>query len=245
LAGRAFFAIVGLLVYLAATERRSTLRAFRLIGIDGLAVAMLMAIASGSFIVALNFTSVANVLFMQALSPILAAILGTLFGESVTRRTWVAIAVAFAGVIVMVGTPGNLDPAGELLAFIMTLSFAGTLVLTRHRRDVSMAPATCLSQLIVLLAAAPFATLSQISGHDVALLSALGISQIGLGLVFLTIGARLIAAAEVAIIVQLEIVLGPLWVWLAVDERPSTATLVGGIIVLGAVALQTLEERSN
>lgn len=204
-----------------------------------------MAIASGTFIVALNYTSVANVLFMQALSPILAALLGRLFGERVTARTWMAIGVGFAGVVVMVGTPGNLDLVGELLAFVMTLSFAGTLVLTRHRRDVSMAPATCLSQLIVLVIALPFATLDGISGNDVALLSALGISQIGLGLVFLTIGARLIPAAEVALIVQLEIMLGPLWVWLAVDEQPSTATLIGGVIVLGAVAAQTRAEISR
>ena len=67
---------------------------------------------------------------------------------------------------------------------------------------------------------------------------ALGVGQMGLGLAFLTMGARLIPAAEVALITLLEVVLGPLWVWLAFSERPSTTTLIGGAIVMAAVALQ-------
>jgi drug/metabolite transporter (DMT)-like permease len=72
----------------------------------------------------------------------------------------------------------------------------------------------------------------------VAALAALGAGQIGLGLVFLTIGARLIPAAQVALISLLEVVLGPLWVWVAIDEQPTTATLVGGAIVVLAVVIQ-------
>jgi drug/metabolite transporter (DMT)-like permease len=121
----------------------------------------------------------------------------------------------------------------------MSVSFAGLIVITRHRRDVSMAPATCLSQLVVLAGAAPFASAGSASGRDLGLLVALGVGQIGLGLVLLTIGARLIPAAEVALITLLEIVLGPLWVWIFLSEQPSAATLAGGAIVLGAVAIQS------
>jgi drug/metabolite transporter (DMT)-like permease len=111
-------------------------------------------------------------------------------------------------------------------------------VITRHRRDVSMAPATCLSQVGVFVLAAPFASTGGIGAEDLLLLVLLGVTQIGLGLIFLTIGGRLIPAAEVALITLLEIVLGPLWVWVFLSERPSTGTLVGGLIVLGAVAMQ-------
>jgi drug/metabolite transporter (DMT)-like permease len=77
-----------------------------------------------------------------------------------------------------------------------------------------------------------------VPGDDLLALAALGAGQIGLGLVFLTLGARLIPAAQVALISLLEVVLGPLWVWMAVDERPSNATLIGGAIVIGAVVIQ-------
>ena len=82
LAGRALFAVLGLLAYVAVAERGALTQAFRSVGRGGLAVAGLMAVSSGSFIIALNHSSVANVLFMQALAPILAAVLGMLLGEA-------------------------------------------------------------------------------------------------------------------------------------------------------------------
>ena len=105
-----------------------------------------------------------------------------------------------------------------------------------------MAPAMCISQVIVLVGAAPFASVHA-RGVDVLLLAVLGLTQIGLGFVFLTIGSRLIPAGEVALITLLEVVLGPLWVWAFLSERPSTATLVGGVIVLGAVLVEARADR--
>jgi drug/metabolite transporter (DMT)-like permease len=239
LAGRAVFAVLALFLYVTFLERGNPWNAFRAIGRPGLAIAGLMAISSASFIVALNHTTVANVLFMQALAPIMAALLGVVvLKEPVSRNTWIAMAVAIAGVALMVGGPGRPSLLGELLAFVMTLSFAVMLVITRHQREVSMAPATCLSQVIVLVLAAPFAQAGQIDGRDLALMALLGFGQIGLGLMLLSVGARLIPAAEVALISLLEIVLGPLWAWIAVSESPPAATLAGGAIVLAAVVFQ-------
>ena len=104
-----------------------------------------------------------------------------------------------------------------------------------------MAPATCLSQLILVVVFLPFADPGAIGGDDMAWLAALGIGQIGLGFALLTVGARLIPAAQVGLITLLEVVLGPLWVWLALDERPSALTLAGGAVVLVAIVIQTRE----
>jgi drug/metabolite transporter (DMT)-like permease len=242
LAGRALFAVLGLLVFVAFAERGHVVRAFRAIGRGGLLVTALLAVSSGAFILALNYTSVANVLFMQALAPVLAAVFGTFVGEPVARRTWLAITVAIVGVGLMVGGPSHPSAAGLSLSLLMAVSFAGTIVVTRHLREVSMAPATCLSQVLVFVVAAPFASTGSIGAQDLTLLAALGIGQIGLGLIFLTLGARLIPAAEVALITLLEIVLGPLWVWIAESEQPSTSTLAGGAIVLAAVVIQAVGE---
>jgi drug/metabolite transporter (DMT)-like permease len=238
-AGRALFATVALFAFVAVTERGGVRRAFTTMGLAGLAVAGCTAVASGSFIVALNYTTVANVLFMQALAPIAAALIAWVaLREPVARRTAVAMVVALGGVGVMVGGPGGAHGAGLGLSVVMTLAFAVAVVITRHRRDISMAPAICLSQVLVLVAVAPFAEPGTVDGHDLVVLIALGVGQMGLGLAFLTMGARLIPAAEVALITLLEVVLGPLWVWLAYSERPGTATLLGGLIVIAAVALQ-------
>jgi drug/metabolite transporter (DMT)-like permease len=240
LAGRAFFAAIALLIWVAIAERGRFVAAWRSIGVAGIGVALSIASASGCFIAALNHTTVARVLFIQAISPVLAALLARVFlGEPIGRRTAIAMAIALAGVALMLGAPGAGDLTGDVLACVMALSFALTLVITRHRRDVSMAPATCLSQLFLIAAFAPFAHASEIGGDDVASLAAMGAGQIGLGLALLTVGARLIPAAQVALISLLEVVLGPLWVWLAYAEQPDAATLAGGAIVVAAIVFQT------
>ncbi len=240
-AGRALFAAVAVAAYVAVAERGRVVVACRSVGRAGVAFAASVAVSSGSFIVALNHASVAQVLFIQSIAPVMAALLGrALLGESLSMRTMVAMAVALLGVGVMVGSPGGGSALGDALSVVMALGFAVAIVIARHRRDVSMAPATGLAQLMLLIAAAPLALAGglSVSVPDVLWLALFGAGQIGLGLILLTIGARLIPAAQVALISLLEVVLGPLWVWLAVGERPATATLVGGVIVVAAVVLQ-------
>jgi drug/metabolite transporter (DMT)-like permease len=238
--GRAVFAGAALMAYVAVVERGRVVQAFRSVGLAGIAVALCVATASGSFIAALNHTSVARVLFILAVSPVLAALLARItLGEPLTRRTVVAMAVALGGVTLMLGAPGEGSLAGDALSFVAALAFALMIVITRWRHDVSMAPATCLSQVILVAAFLPFASPGEIDGGDIGWLASLGIGQIGLGFALLTVGARLIPAAQVGLITLLEVVLGPLWVWLALDERPSTLTLLGGAIVIVAIVIQT------
>ncbi|HEV7846981.1 MAG TPA: DMT family transporter [Thermoleophilaceae bacterium] len=239
-AGRAVFAAAALLLFLAVAERGRVVEACRSVGRAGVALALCLAVASGSFVSALNYASVARVLFIQALSPVLAALLArVLLGERISRRTGLALVVAAAGVALMVGTPEGNNAVGDALALLVALAFALALVITRHRRDVSMVPATSLSQLFLLVAFVPFASPGDVGGDDLLFLVLLGAGQMGIGLVFLVIGARLIPAAQVGLITLLEIVLGPLWVWMALSERPSAATLVGGAIVIAAIVIQS------
>lgn len=243
LAGRAFFAFLALFVFVAVLNRGRPLSAFRSMGVAGLAVAVCTAFASGFFIVALNHANVANVLFMQAVAPIAAALLAWVaLSESISRRSWTAMAIAVVGVALMVGGAGSGGVIGVGSSLAMTLAFAVAIVITRHRRDVSMAPAICLSQLLVLLAIAPLASFGTVGEHDLTFLVLLGVGQMGLGLAFLTIGARLIPAAEVALIALLEVVLAPLWVWIAISERPAPAAIAGGLVVILAVVLQTTQK---
>ncbi len=238
--GRAAFAALALLAYVAVVERGRVVQAFRSVGLAGIAVALCVATASAGFITALNHTSVARLLFILAVSPVLAALIAWLaLGEPVTRRTILAMALALAGVALMLGSPGEGSLVGDGLALLVALAFARMIVITRWRHDVSMAPATCLSQVLLVAAFAAFASPADINADDTGWLAALGIGQIGLGFVLLSIGARLIPAVQVGLITLLEVVLGPLWVWLALDERPSTLTLVGGAVVIVAIVIQT------
>lgn len=245
-AGRALFAFLALLVVVAVTERSGIIGSFRSLGRDGLAVAVFLAISSGTFLLALNYTSVANVLFLQAAAPMMAALLGwVLLSERISRRTWLAMLMAAVGVLAMVAGSFDAGALAVVLPIVMTTSFAIVIVIARHRRDVSMMPATCASQALVLVVVAPFASFTSATTRDWEVFFALGVFQMGFGLALLMFGARVLPPAEVALLSLLEVVLGPLWVWLAYSERPSTATLVGGAVVTAAVVVQaTASEES-
>src|SRR4051794_11990006 len=134
--------MLGIGVFLVVTERGRVVASFRAIGRAGIAIAALMAISSGSFIAALNHTSVANVLFLQGLAPVLAAVFGMALGERVSRRTWVAMVVAVAGVAVMGGGPSRPRAPGFALSGVVSGSFAGTIGVTRPPRPGGVAPPT-------------------------------------------------------------------------------------------------------
>ena len=246
LAGRALFASLALGAYAVRSEAgRPAWAVFRSMGGAGLAVAASTAVASGSFIYAINHTTVAHVLFMQAASPIVAALLAwSVLGERASRRTVAAMIVALVGVGVMIGDPRGGAWLGDVSSLVMAFSFAIAIVITRHRREVSMAPAMCLAQVMILVTFAPLCSPGQVGPRDGLLLVAMGVGQMGFAMALFTVGARLIPAAEAALLTLLEVVLGPLWVWVGVGERPNTATLIGGAIVVGAVMLQARGDRA-
>lgn len=238
-AGRAAFAAVALFALVLVTERSRTLRAFAEMGRWGIAMTLFLGLSSGVFLLSLNYTSVANVLFMQAAAPMMAALLGwLLLRERIDGRTWVSLVLAGAGVVLMAAGSVESGAAAILLPLLMTAAFAAVIVIARHRREVSMMPATCASQVLVVAVCLPFVRPASVGDGDWLVLAALGVGQMGVGLALLTVGARLIPPAQVAVISLLEIVLGPLWVWLAYDERPGAATVAGGAVVVAAVVVQ-------
>jgi drug/metabolite transporter (DMT)-like permease len=241
---RAGAAAIALTAYLVVRRRGATPAAFRSVGRAGIGVAIGVAIASGCFILALGSTSVAHVLLFQAIAPFLAALFAwLLMRERVLVRTWVAMGAALAGVAIMVGgSLGGGGLEGDLLSLVMSTAFASVLVITRRHREISMTPATALGMAISFVALAPFSHPGVLSALDWTMLAALGIGQIGLGMILFTAGARLIAAAQAGLITLLEVVLGPLWMWLIYREQPDGLTLAGGAVILTAVLVHAVAD---
>jgi drug/metabolite transporter (DMT)-like permease len=237
-AGRGVFGFVALAAYAVWTQPPA--RALASVTRRGaLLAAASMAVANSSFIVALNYASVAHVLVLQSIAPLVAAGLGVVvLGERLTWRTVCAMLVALGGVIVMVGAPGGGPVFGDALSLLTGFAFAFVIVVARRYRGVAMAPAMALAQLLVVIVFAPFAHFGQLSWADVGWLALLGCGQMGLGAVFFISAARFIPSSEMAMIFLLEVVLGPLWTWIALSETPNAATLVGGAVVILAVGAQ-------
>ncbi len=243
---RSIALIATLMVVLAIDKRAGIWAAFRAVGRNGLVAAVCIAAGSIGFIFSITHTTVANTLFMLSASPLFTAVLAWIvLGERVSPVTWVAIAGAVAGVAVMVGE-GIVVGAlfGNLTALGAALAFAAFMVAIRRGRTVDMLPAVCISGLLTL-AVAGIASVGggaglAISLPDLLLCAILGAVQIGGGLIVITIGSRHVPAAEVTLLSLSEVVLGPVWVLLALGEVPSGPTMLGGAILLSAIAGQAL-----
>ena len=241
---RSSFAVAFLLCFLVLREGpKQTLRQFTDMGWPGLAVACCFAGASTCFVIALSYTTVANILLMQAGVPLIAALMCfLLFKEQVSLPTWLAIAAVIAGVFVMVSETltGKVSPIGDGLSLLIALLFATATVLTRRHHDVRMTPAVTLGILIAMAAAAIMGGAQSVTTPDLLWLVAFGALNLGAGLAAFALGARLIPAAIAALVGTLEPVLGPVWVWLIHGEIPSERTIIGGSIVFAALLTHLL-----
>ena len=241
---RSFFAALFLLGFMLWRDGpRGTIVLFKGMGLAGLGVALCFAIASSSFVVALAYTTVANILLMQAGVPLIAALLTwTLFREKISGATWAAIAAVIAGVSIMVSESftGKVSPIGDGLALLISVMFAIATVITRRHAHVRMAPAVCLATTFAACFAGLLAGHYAVSAADLGWLVAFGALNLGLGLVMFTTGVRLLPAALAALVGTLEPVLGPIWVWLVHNEIPSGLTLLGGAVVFTALVIHLL-----
>jgi drug/metabolite transporter (DMT)-like permease len=202
----------------------------------------LLGVGFCGFIFALMHTSVANAVFMLSATPFLTAVLGwLLLGEAIRRGTWLAMAVVLVGIGVMVGG-GIVAGAwlGNLRALLATAGFAGFTVALRRGRRGDMLPAVLWAGLLAAAVAGAMAPDLAMTARDVVLSAIMGAVLITGGMMLFTAGSRTVPSAELALLSLTEVVLGPLWVWLAFAEVPRPETLLGGAIVLAAIAGRAL-----
>ncbi len=236
---RSGFLALGLLLYLGLRERGSPFPNLRRAGLAGLLGGLAISFALAGFVWSVMHTTVANTLFILAASPFLAALLGRLtIGEAVPGRTWATMTLAGIGVAVMVHDGialGHLP--GLLAAFAATCGFATTTVVLRWRRDIDM---TAMFLYGAILSALFGLTMTLDEGivvpiADLGWCFLYGGPVLVLAFALITHGGRHVPAAEVTLLSLSEVALGPLWVWLLIDETPSAASLIGGALVLAAV----------
>lgn len=236
---RSFFAFA----FVAAAllfMKRNPFQALRAAGAAGVFSGAMWAVMFTAFVIALSMTSTANALVTMSISPLLTAVCAwLLLKDPVPARAWLAAAAASLGIAWMFA--GSMSDAGHragmLVALLVPVASALNLVALRagHAR-VELIPAVMLGGLLSALIALPLALPFSASPKDLFLLAMLGVFQLGLPCMLLVIASRRLLAPELALLGLLEVVLGPLWAWLGAGEIPARATLVGGAVVLAALA---------
>lgn len=249
---RSIGAIAFLLAVIAIRNRGRIAAAFRDAGPAALVGGLGLAAAFSGGIVAMHHASVANAMFLLAGAPFLAAILGRLvLKERVRPATWAAIATAMAGVVLMVGEGISFGFFwGNVAGLCGALGLAVFIIALRWGHLTDMLPLNVIGGLFGLIFAVAVCLATRdgiaVPAHDLIVALAMGVFQLGLALVLITLGSRSVPAAELSLLTMAEVVLAPLWVYLVYGETAGTLTLVGGALLLTAIAgdaLTGLRER--
>lgn len=211
-------------------------------GIAGVIAALSLVSAYTGAIYSLQTTSVANAMLLFAVSPFLAAVLGWIvLRERVRVATWLAVAVAIGGIAVMFADKsGAVSIPGSLAAFASAMGFAAFTVALRSGKSVEMMPSVFLSGVFAIIIMGGMCLILGLplvlTPQDSGIALGMGVFQVGAGLILFTLGSRSLPAAELALLSLAEVVLAPVWVWLFLGETVGPNTLLGGGILLLAIA---------
>ncbi len=235
-----------LLGFMWWTSRGRPLRALWAVGFAGVAGGLGLVLAFSGAIYAFQTTTVANAVLLFAASPFVAAVLGWLvLREAVRPSTWIAIAIAVFGMYLMVSDGLQTGAiTGNLAALASAAGFGLFSVALRWGRVGDMMPVAFLGSIFsTLFAGAVLLAQGEpipASAHDMAVAFAIGFFVVALGMVLFTLGSRVVPAAELTLLSLVEVLLGPIWVWLALGETASRNTLIGGGVLLAGVVFNAV-----
>ena len=245
---RSLFCALTLIIWFVYTRGLAGATAsVRASGKPGLISGAMWAIMFTCFMIALTLTSTANTLIVNALSPLFATLLAwAVLKIFVPGRTWIAIAVALFGIIIMFANQTGGGWLGTMIAFGVPVASAINIVtLKKTGAHVDLAPAVLIGALISCAITLPLSLPLAASMKDVTLLAILGIFQLGIPCVMMVRASAHLAAPELALLGLLEVIMGPLWSWLGAGEVPAGSTLAGGAIVLAALVANELVAKSQ
>lgn len=234
------------LAFIAWRSGGRPLARIRAAGWTGILGGAALVFAFAGAIHAIEQTTVANAVFLFAASPLITALLAwPVLKEPVRPGTWTAIALAAAGIALMVREGLALGAlAGNLAALGSAAGFAVFTLTLRKGRGGDMFPATFLGGLFAMLAAAAVLAATgeglAVAPRDGVIAMGMGIVLLGGGLVLFTLGSRALPAADLALLSMVEVLLAPIWVWLLLSESAGPGTLIGGAVLIAALTFNAL-----
>ncbi len=243
---RSLFAALFVAFALLYQHRSQAVGKLASVGRFGLISGAMWAVMFCCFMIALTMTTVANTLIVMSVSPLLTALLAwVILHQKIVMRTWLAIAVALAGMLWMfAGGMSSVDArglAGMLVAIgIPIAASVNVIVLKKAGKSVDLIPAVLIGGVISAALMLPLALPLQASPHDIIILAILGVLQLGFPCMLMVSASRNLSAPEISLLALLEVLLGPIWAWLGANEVPAPETLAGGAVVLGALVFNEL-----
>ena len=245
---RQFFFSVIVAIYLLFTYRKNFFKSFYNSGLPGFIGGIILAIGFAAYVFSMYTTTVANTNFIITTETIFLAVFGYFFlKEKINLITFISIILGMSGVLIILGNSLSIQTSeqflGNIVAFIMPISFAVLVVIIRKYPNVDMVPAQFTAGVAAGIIGFLVAGQLSISIHDLFLALMAGFFQIGFGFILITVGSQTTPAAVVGVMMLTESVFGPLWAWLFINEVPPSAVIIGGSIIIFSILFQSFFNR--
>ena len=240
---RALFLSFGMWLLVSFSSPNRVWQQYKTIRGPGLLMVTAYSLGTISFIYAITHTSVANTLIILSTTPLFAAIIGRLLlHEKIQARTMIAILLVTIGIAVIASgsaaQQGRL--IGDMAAILGSFFLACGFSFVRRFPQISSFSAISCSGMLTAVMVLPLAAPLSVSQSDMGYLLIMGLYMLPIGTALMFLGPRFIPAPEVGLLLLLESVLGPVWVWLVLGEQPGSRTLLGGAIILSTLAINTV-----
>ena len=244
---RSFFFLLALIAFLFVTYKKNTFNIIKDSGLPGLLGGFVLSFSFVAFVVAMSNTTVANVVFIISTQTMFLAIFGYFYlKEKVSLIGLISILLAMSGIIIMVGdsiSGGSLF--GNIVALAIPINFAILVMIIRKNTKVDMVPAIFYSGIFSLIYGFFLAESFEFTKHDLWMGFLLGVPQLAVSFICITIGSRTVESATVGILMLMETLCAPLWVWLFLNEIPPISVFIGGAVIISAIILKSFDKKHS
>ena len=244
---RSFFFLLALIAFLFVTYKKNTLNIIKESGLPGLLGGFVLSFSFVAFVVAMSNTTVANVVFIISTQTMFLAIFGYFYlKEKVSLIGLISILLAMSGIIIMVGdsiSGGSLF--GNIVALAIPINFAILVMIIRKNTKVDMVPAIFYSGIFSLIYGFFLAESFEFTKHDLWMGFLLGVPQLAVSFICITIGSRTVESATVGLLMLMETLCAPLWVWLFLNEIPPISVFIGGGVIISAIILKSFDKKHS
>ena len=244
---RSFFFLLALIAFLLVTYKKNTFNIIKESGLPGLLGGFVLSFSFVAFVVAMSNTTVANVVFIISTQTMFLAIFGYFYlKEKVSLIGLISIFLAMSGIIIMVGdsiSGGSLF--GNVVALAIPINFAILVMIIRKNTKVDMVPAIFYSGIFSLIYGFFLAESFEFTKHDLWMGFLLGVPQLAVSFICITIGSRTVESATVGLLMLMETLCAPLWVWLFLNEIPPISVFIGGAVIISAIILKSFDKKHS
>ena len=242
---RSFFFLFAVILFLLITYKKRTLQIIKDSGFPAILGGLVMSFSFISFVVAMSNTTVANVVFIISTQSMFLAIFGYFYlKEKVSLIGFLSITLAMTGIIIMVGDSLSTGSFfGNLVALAIPINFSILVMVIRKNSKLDMVPAIFYSGIFSCIYGIFLSESFIFSGHDIFMGFLLGVPQLAIGFICITIGSRTTASATIGLLMLSETICGPIWVWLFLNEIPPLSVFIGGAVIILAIIIKSFDKK--